>query len=252
MSASAFLFQTPEIPTGHKHDHLQMVLGVSGVSKIEIDGTEIKLDLMKGCVIPANTTHQFSGIGKNKSLTINFRQKIQDDLIKRIFERPRFFLLDQSMRKFVQFSAMELPEYEDLETNCNMRFNQHIAAVFTGLMESRIFKHQRPEQRIDLDSIDRFVMNRLDCKITVEEIAKSVHISPSHFFTLFREEVGKTPHQYVIEKRLEKAKLLLKTTKLTIAEISEEVGFSSQSALSNTFKKQFGCTPGIFKYQSDI
>ena len=91
-----------------------------------------------------------------------------------------------------------------------------------------------------------YIQDRLSAELTVSGIAKVVGISVYHFIRLFRESTGKSPYQYVIDVRVRKAKELLATRKLTIAEVAYEVGFVDQSHLTRYFKRAFGITPSTF------
>jgi len=63
-----------------------------------------------------------------------------------------------------------------------------------------------------------------------------INISPTYFASLFKQAMAVSPHQYVIQQRVEQAKLMLSKTDLAIANIALEVGFSSQSHLNQQFK----------------
>ncbi len=179
MSAAAFIYQTPNDLDEDNHDLAQLVFGINGISKVVIDGQEMELDQNKGCLIPSGTTHSYCGVGENLNLNINFHHRLTNDLVKRICEVPRFFSLDQSMQKYLQFCAIELPEYKGSVDIGNNRFCQNIINVFTGLLCDRLFNNPVPEVRFDFEVLDRFVNERLHQKITVEELAKCVYISPS-------------------------------------------------------------------------
>ncbi len=247
MPNSAFVFESPKEPEEHKHRYPQLVFGISGCSKIRVEETDVNLDQLRGCAIPSQTYHHFFGHQENRNITINFTQTRLDDTIKRIFEQPRVFTIDLSMRKFIQFATLELPEYEGSSEIGHDAFSQNIVNIFKQLLTDRIFPENETPQRIDLEVIDRYLDNHMSEKICVEDLARKVHTSPSHFFTLFRQETGISPRQYLIKRRVEKARQLLETTRMSIVEISNETGFSSQSALNNTFKAQFGCTPGSIR-----
>ena len=68
-------------------------------------------------------------------------------------------------------------------------------------------------------------------------------MSPYHFMRLFKKSTGKSPHQYVIEARVRKAKDLLATGKLSVCEAAYRVGFVDQSHLTRHFKRIFGLPP---------
>jgi AraC family transcriptional regulator len=88
-----------------------------------------------------------------------------------------------------------------------------------------------------------YVQDQLDADLTVSGIAQEVGMSPDHFTRLFKESTGQSPHQYVVEARVRKAKELLTTGKFTISEAAFHVGFVDQSHLTHHFKRVFGLPP---------
>jgi len=88
-----------------------------------------------------------------------------------------------------------------------------------------------------------YIRDQLDTDLTISEIAQAVYMSPYHFTRLFKESTGQSPHQYVVEARVRKAKELLTTGKFTISEAAYHVGFVDQSHLTRHFKRVFGLPP---------
>jgi AraC-like DNA-binding protein len=88
----------------------------------------------------------------------------------------------------------------------------------------------------------------LDCELSLFDLSKLVHCSPRQFVRLFSNTFGKTPHQYIINERVARAKDLLLQGRLLV-EIATTLGFSSQSHFSGTFRKATGMSPGRFRRQ---
>ena len=88
-----------------------------------------------------------------------------------------------------------------------------------------------------------YIQEQLDADLTVSGIAQAVYMSPYHFTRLFKGSTGQSPHQYVVEARVRKAKELLATGKFTISEAASHVGFVDQSHLTRHFKRVFGLPP---------
>ncbi len=88
-----------------------------------------------------------------------------------------------------------------------------------------------------------YVGDNLAKDLRLSEIAGAAHMSPYHFSRLFKESTGLTPHQYVIERRVHRAKELLGGSTLPIAEIALLCGFANQSHLNRHFKRAFGVNP---------
>ncbi|HKO90297.1 MAG TPA: AraC family transcriptional regulator [Polyangiaceae bacterium] len=92
-----------------------------------------------------------------------------------------------------------------------------------------------------------FVEDHLEQELTLQDLASLVGYSPDHFARLFKLAFEITPYQYVLERRVARAKLLLRARAHSIAEIAVACGFSSQAHLCVTFKTRVGVTPGAYR-----
>lgn len=82
-----------------------------------------------------------------------------------------------------------------------------------------------------------------------KQLAESLGYHPYYLNEIFKDKEGITLHQYIIHKRLSKAYELITSTSLSIAEITTQCGFCSQSYFSVAFKKQFGISPLTLRKQ---
>jgi len=93
-----------------------------------------------------------------------------------------------------------------------------------------------------------FINASLESNLTIEKMAAELGVSPSHFSPLFRNAFGMPPHQYVMKKRVEKAALLIRSEPdRSIKDIACSTGFSSQSDLTDAFKRHMKQTPACWK-----
>ncbi len=83
--------------------------------------------------------------------------------------------------------------------------------------------------------------------LTLDTLAEATFMNKYYLSHIFRRSFGTSPIDYLIEKRISVAKFLLETTKYSIAEISELVGYNSTSYFSQIFKKRTGVTPRDYK-----
>jgi AraC family transcriptional regulator len=99
-----------------------------------------------------------------------------------------------------------------------------------------------------LRAVVEYVEEHLDASPTLEQFAAIAHLSPYHFARQFKAATGLPPHQYVIVRRVERARELLHAgTELTLAQVAADVGFSDQSQFTHHFKRLVGVTPGRFR-----
>lgn len=101
-----------------------------------------------------------------------------------------------------------------------------------------------------LRRLEEYIEVNLDKELHLESLSGIVGLSVSHFSRQFKSTSGKTPHQFVLQRRLERARRLLGNTTMPIAEIAIECGFSHQEHLTHTFRRQFAVTPAGFRRQS--
>ncbi|MEM7775132.1 MAG: AraC family transcriptional regulator [Pseudomonadota bacterium] len=91
------------------------------------------------------------------------------------------------------------------------------------------------------------VHDNLSNDLSLRELAALAAMSPFHFCRAFRAATGSSPLQYVIGCRIDSAKMLLKTTKLTITEIAYRTGYDDPGRFRQHFKKRVGIQPSTFR-----
>jgi AraC family transcriptional regulator len=102
--------------------------------------------------------------------------------------------------------------------------------------------------RHKLRAVMDYVREHLDAELSLDRLAAVAHVSPYHFARLFHASTGLPPHQYVIARRVERAKELLRERERPpLAEVASEVGFADQSHFTRHFRRLVGVTPGRFR-----
>ena len=91
-----------------------------------------------------------------------------------------------------------------------------------------------------------YIHANLDHALSLSDLAEIVQLSPRHFFRIFSNTFGTTPHRYILDERVAQAKELI-TKGLMLVEIATQLGFANQSHFSGEFRKVTGMTPGQFR-----
>jgi AraC-like DNA-binding protein len=108
-----------------------------------------------------------------------------------------------------------------------MRLN---ASTFAGLCRARDLLHEVHDE-----------------PLTVEEVARAAYLSPAHFIRLFDAVFGRTPHQFRIDARLDRARRLLARGEHSVTDVCMAVGFSSLGSFSDLFTRRVGSSPSAWR-----
>ena len=98
----------------------------------------------------------------------------------------------------------------------------------------------------------QYIRGNIGQAITLSELAHIARLSPCHYSHEFKRRTGFSPMEYVINTRLEKAKMLLLQTKMNVMEIAFEVGYQSGSSLSSLFIKKTGSSPREYRRSNGV
>jgi AraC-like DNA-binding protein len=93
----------------------------------------------------------------------------------------------------------------------------------------------------------RYIDECYDLPLDLREISKQACLSRYHFLRLFRNTFATTPHQYLIQRRIEKAKELLCSEEFSVTDVCFEVGFQSLGSFSTLFRRCVGDAPNNYR-----
>lgn len=110
--------------------------------------------------------------------------------------------------------------------------------------------HSKP--KMSLRNCMEWIDDNISEKINIRHLADIAGMTEWNFFSLFKSKYQISPHRYILDCRLAKAKAMLQDTDNAIAQIAYECGFSSQSHLTTSFKQHFDETPGQYRKRVNI
>ena len=103
-----------------------------------------------------------------------------------------------------------------------------------------------------LKNVVKFIEDNISNRIDVNHLAKLTHWSCQHFIRIFTQFMGVTPYQFILKKKMEKAKILITETNISMKDIAFELGFKSYGNFSKIFKRETGKKPDEFRKYSSI
>jgi AraC family transcriptional regulator len=248
-----------EIPE-HEHPNLCLHLQIAGDRDFEWwqSGRNAIEHTQPGSliVIPPGTRDRFRLQGFSERLILS----VEDDAIQQLASqlgaqhpleiRGAWSTLDPSLRLLISEMGREARE------------GWPLGALYANLLslslQTNLIKNHS-DQQIALPSLKgglsvpklkrtmEYMSANLAEDIGLEQIANEMEMSPSHFAHEFRNSTGTTPYQYLLQQRLEKAKVLLKTTKLPIQNVSVLTGFNYPANFVRTFRQRVGQSPDAWR-----
>lgn len=248
-----------KVPESYYLQHILIVSFGEGITERSMDGKK-RLELSTDgsvVLIPAQVNNKGATYKSNSFALLLLEPKLlanclQDltntDIIQLI---PTFAQLDPLINGIAKSikADFDLGIYDQLYIESLFQtLSIHLCKRYTSKTSS--FKEYAgglpPYQ---LKQAINFINDNLDQKIKINDIAQLLDISQYYFCRLFRDSTGVSPYQYVIQQRIVKAKSLIKNSKLPLADIAYRCGFSSQSQMTQHFRKCVGVTPKVYKNQ---
>jgi AraC family transcriptional regulator len=101
-----------------------------------------------------------------------------------------------------------------------------------------------------LRRVKELVHAKMDDDLSLDEMAQSVGLSTAHFARMFRKSTGKTPHQFVLRQRLERAKAMLRAPEARVLDVALACGFKTQQHFAQVFRDVWGVSPT--EYRQDL
>ena len=124
---------------------------------------------------------------------------------------------------------------------------EYLTSYLKELIRLRDHNTEKKYGRILREAISYIDENYDHDDISLNKVAERVGMSPNHFSSIFSQEMGSTFIEYLIGKRMERAKELLRTTQMRSFEVAYKVGYRDPHYFSSTFKKMQGMTPKEYR-----
>lgn len=213
------------------------------------------------CITPGGMTARWQHSGHPEILQMYLRESIYAAAVNEMYGCdvsaaeivPRFAVLDPLLEQLAITIAAALRDgsVEDgvyVDTLAQM-MAAHLARYHSR--RSRPIRTQGPKDIAGwkMRRLIEFIEENLDRDLSLEAMAGEIVVSPLYLPRVFKAAFGQSPHQYVLRRRIERARKLLIGTDLPIVDVALSTGFSSQSHLSNWFLRLVGISPAEYRRQ---
>ena len=136
----------------------------------------------------------------------------------------------------------EKPFAWEIDMKCNM-----LSLLKLVLLDMKRTRSEPAKFRMDrFSDIAAYLFDHCGESIDLEKLARTFGYSYSSFRKQFKERLGKSPHEYLTELRMERAVTLLNTRQYTVSEVALMVGYEDSSYFSRVFRRKKGCSPGSY------
>lgn len=248
----------------HDHDFTELAYILSGKGKYQVDGNEY--DVSAGDLVICNPGVMHTHVVTNpKEPTIEFISGFTDFHFKNMspnsIEPENGNCILHTEGELRQEMSMHcyamIAEKEGNQVGRYFMFKTHLMQMLL-LIAREITDVEKPDQKsYNFESYNKsYAVNRIinylnenyEHKISLEQIAHNMYLSPVYISKIFKEETGESPINYLIKIRLEKAKdVLLNGQDGSIKNIANQVGYDDVYHFSKLFKKYYGISPLYYR-----
>jgi AraC family transcriptional regulator len=214
------------------------------------------------CLTPGEATTEWRHAGHPEILQVYLRQSVYEAAVTEIYGCdssgaelvPRFAILDPLLEQLAIAitNALRDGAAEDglyIDTVAQM-MAVHLARSHSSRSRPMRILPAKPLSGWKMRRVIEYIEDNLEGDLSLQAMAAEVDISPLYLARAFKSAVGQSPHQYVLARRIERAKELLRNTDLPVVDVALSSGFSSQSHLSHWFIRQVGVSPAVYRRQA--
>ncbi|MDO4617875.1 MAG: AraC family transcriptional regulator [Lachnospiraceae bacterium] len=215
-----------------------------GVLNIDFRGEHKKAKAGDVVLIETLEPHRYYADDGLEFLYIHFGGVNSHEMCSYIIEQHGWLISRESNHRVERLidSTLDFIRHEGFESP--FQTSMRIYQLFDILLAPTDSEKQ---EQTPIDDTIHYIRTHVGESITLEQLADIAALSPYYFSHRFKRQTGFSPMDYVINTRIEKAKVMLLRTNTPIADIADEVGYGSSSSLINLFVKRVGISPAQYR-----
>lgn len=239
----------------HRHPYPQLLLGWRGILDLEFSPGGEHVELGQAAILPPGERHLFLGcddscevvvidLGSDDPCLAALEQSCTLGLRESLFAAPRTLSLPPTLIPMVELATRQLKAPKSPAQSALL--NHHLAILFVSQLGELLTlgsTDTRGQGRLSATLLDAFIDERLATPPDNQLLADAFHISQSQLHILCLRDLGVTPQQFVMNRRLRWARYWLRETRRTVSDIAFDLGFASVSSFSRAYRRRMGYSP---------
>ncbi len=237
---------TKRIYTGiHAHSFFELQFVYSGRVNYECNGINIELSEGQAIFIPADMPHKYLGCD----------ERMVKGSIAFSFEKETFFNLHEYRKFDFPCEVTNNTDFVLKQSEKNHVFNSNIVCgrmleilySVCGLLDVAVPEYVKNESDSRLIFAKKYIEENKNCIISCEDVAKECGLSSKQLSRIFKNNMGCSLFEHIIDVRLKYAKKLLRNTEYSIKEVGYMLGFENESSFVSFFKRNCNVPPGTYR-----
>ncbi|AQS57791.1 AraC family transcriptional regulator [Desulforamulus ferrireducens] len=244
-------------PGLHGHESYEFLLPITTMPQGKIE-KEV-WDFQPGKVYPFSSC-QVHGVHKLMKgvelMSIMVEQNLMDDLTYAIIGKTGLTINNSSfnlypelkllIRNFIKESTNKQAGYDFVLESLRTQILINLIRNIKGPLASHLEKGQNILSNHHINRVIEMIRAYYNRDFTLDDLAREANLSQYHFIRAFKNQTGQTPHEFLMNIRIEKAKELM-SKDLNITDICLQCGFNNHSHFTTVFKKKVGLTPTQYR-----
>lgn len=248
--------------TAHFHPFTEIFFITNGQGSFHLDNTIVNVKQWDLIIINPNCLHTEKSFEKDNPLeyivlgidnfSLNFATSyslVDNENTKKLYEILNIYKRKDYILNYLNslIQEIELKEF-NYEVACKSILNLFITQIIRNMPSLLVLDEPQEKMNLECITIKNYIDSHYSENITLDSLSNLSFVNKFHLVHTFTKQIGVSPINYVINKRIDESKNLLATTNYSIRDISSIVGFSNSSYFSQMFKKTVGLSPKNYRF----
>jgi AraC family transcriptional regulator len=242
----------------HPEHFLHMVLAGTVQFEVKTGGRNVRFTSRPGqlFLLPTGTVDEINWLGGAERLAVAIHPHLLTSALEETAHRVDIELVERWDLRDQHISMVIREMQADLADGCpaGKLYGESLANALAIYLQYRYAVWRRAPvvykggiSRCRLKWVLDYIAENLEADLSLSQLSKIAGMSPHYFSELFKQSTGLSPHRYVLQHKIERAKEHLCNPRLSLIEAGFEVGFQNPSHFARVFRKMVGVSPSHFR-----